>query len=252
MGRGAVTIRPLISQPNIHEHRGFMLAEDEALRSYLSGITVPGRDPDTPPIKVGCWFRWPESERQIKYPFITIDSISAEPAYELFHSDHQEPIEEDGYQLYWPDQARQLPPPSGGWALMAYSIRNFLPFRLVYQVNVYSRFNLHDRYLRSIFATDVFPHRPFWIAVDLDGTWRRTEQIGYSATDQSETSESGTKRIFRKVYTISMLAEVPQTRLADAEFYKVFRVFITGYDLDFLDELFMIAHEGVEVPTPTP
>ena len=34
------------------------------------------------------WFRWPQGERQIKYPFITIDAITAEPAYELFHSNH--------------------------------------------------------------------------------------------------------------------------------------------------------------------
>lgn len=244
-----MSIRPLIAEPNIHEHRGFMLAEDEALKKYLTGIEVPGQNGDDTKVPVGVWFRWPTGERQIRYPFITIDSITAEPAYELFHSDHQEPIE----GLYRPSFDTKLPPPSGGWGIMAYSIRNYLPFRLVYQVNVYSRFNLHDRYLRSIFATDVFPQRPFWIGVDVDMTWRRTEQIGYAATDAAETSESGTKRIFRKVYTIQMLAEVPQTRLADAEFYKVFRVFLSVRDRETMDEeYFWVAHEGVEVPTPTP
>lgn len=239
--------RPLISQPDIWEHKGFMLAEDEALKNYLSGMTVPGQDPGDPWIKVGVWFRWPTSERQIKYPFITIDSITAEPAYELFHSDHQEPVE----GLYWPDQSPHLPPPPGGWGVMGYSIRNYLPFRLVYQVNVYTRHNLHDRYLRSIFATDVFPQRPFWIANDVDQTWRRTEQIGYAATDQSETSESGTKRIFRKVYSISMLAEVPQTRLVDQAFWRVFRVFLSVHDRETMEqEYFWLAHEGQEVPTP--
>lgn len=246
--------RPLTSQPDIWEHRGFMLAEDEALKNYLSGITVPGQDPGDPWLKVGCWFRWPTGERQIKYPFITIDSITAEPAYELFHSDHIEPVYDEnhvGPHMYWPDQAPLLPPPSGGWGVMSYGIRNFLPFRLVYQVNVYSRHNLHDRYLRSIFATDVFPQRPFWIGVDIDNTWRRTEQIGYAATDQSETNESGTKRIFRKVYTVSMLAEVPQTRLVDQEFWRVFRVFLSVKDRETMEnEYFQVAHEGQEVPTP--
>jgi hypothetical protein len=242
-------IRPLTAEPDIHAHVGFMLAEDEALKKYLTGIEVPGQNPGDPKIKVGCWFRWPTGERQIKYPFITIDSVTAEPAYELFHSNHQEPIE----GLYRPSFSPTLPPPSAGWGLMGYSILNFLPFRLVYQVNVYTRFNLHDRYLRSIFATDVFPQRPFWIACDADNTWRRTEQIGYAATDQAETNESGTKRIFRKVYTVSMLAEVPQTRLADAEFYRVFRVYLSLRDRDMWDqELDFIAHEGVEVATPTP
>jgi len=240
-------IRPLTAEPDIWEHKGFMLAEDEALKSYLTGITVPGREPTDPREKVGIWFRWPTGERQLKYPFITIDSITAEPAYELFHSNHQEPTE--GY--YQPSVGRTLPPPSGGWAVMGYSITNHLPFRLVYQVTVFSRHNLHDRYLRSIFATDVFPQRPFWIACDVDGTWRRTEVVGYASNDQAETNESGTKRIFRKVYTISMLAEVPQVRLQDAEFYKTFRTFISVRDLDEWDkEYFHLAHEGQEVPTP--
>jgi len=246
-----MTIRPLIAPPDIHQHVGFMLAEDEALKSYLTGIQVPGQRPEDPPIDVGVWFRWPTGERQIKYPFITIDSITAEPAYELFHSNHWEPIvDTDGSTLYRPSFAPELPEPSMGWGAGDYQVLNFLPFRLVYQVNVYSRYNLHDRYLRSIFATDVFPQRPWWIGVDADNTWRRTEQIGYAATDSSETNESGTKRIFRKVYSIQMLAEVPQQRLADAEFYRVFKVFISAYDRERLEHFFDIAHEGKDVPTP--
>lgn len=240
-------IRPLRDEPDIHEHVGFLLAEDEALKSYLTGITVPGRDPDSEREKVGVWFRWPQSERQIKYPFITIDAITAEPAYELFSSNHLEPTQ----GLYRPSVSPTLPPPPGGWAVQDYAILNYLPFRLVYQVSVFSRHNLQDRYLRSIFATDVFPQRPFWIVCGADNTWRRTELIGYANTDQSETSESGTKRIFRKVYTVSMLAEVPQTRFLDAAFYRVFRVHLDAYTRDGLDQLFEINHEGHEVPTST-
>jgi hypothetical protein len=241
-----MTIRPLIAEPNIWEHTGFMLAEDEALKSYLTGIQVPGMKETDPKTDVGVWFRWPTGERQLKYPFITIDSITAEPAYELFHSNHYMAVE----GLYQPDFSPHLPEPSDGWGKMSYSVLNYLPFRLVYQVNVYSRHNLHDRYLRSIFATDVFPQRPFWLGVDADATWRRTEQIGYAASDQSETSESGTKRIFRKIYTISMLAEVPQQSLMDAERYRVFRVFLSVKDRQFVEEMFSISHEGLQVPTP--
>ena len=239
-------IRPLMNEPDIHAHTGFMLAEDEALKHYLTGIMVPGQHEDSPKVEVGVWFRWPTGERQLQYPFITIDSITAEPAYELFTSNHLEPVS----GLYRPDVSPSLPPPSGGWEVMDYGIVNYLPFRLVYQINVFSRYNLHDRYLRSIFATDVFPQRPFWLGVDADNTWRRTEQIGYVASDQSETSESGTKRILRKIYTISMLAEVPQQSLADSEFYRVFRVFLSVKDQNTMEEMFSLAHEGQQVPTP--
>lgn len=241
-------MRAPTEEPNIWAHTGFMLAEDEVLKSYLSNITVPGRGPDDPYEKVGIWFRWPTGERQVRYPFITIDSISAEPAYELFQSLHyQSPI-----GLYRPSVAPELPEPPGGWATQSYSIPNYLPFRLVYQVAVFSRHNLHDRYLRSLFQVDVFPPRPFWLAADVDNTWRRVEQIGYTTADQAETSESGTKRIFRKIYTVSMLAEIPQQRFQDATFYKVFRVHVSVKDRAFLDEYFAFDHEGHEVPTPVP
>ena len=240
-------IRPFTDEPDIHAHTGFLLAEDDALKSYLTGIEVPGQKPADPKEKVGVWFRWPTGERQIRYPFITIDSISSEPAYELFHSDHwQNPI-----GLYRPSVSPDLPEPPYGWVQQGYRVRNYLPFRLIYQVAVFSRHNLHDRYLRSIFQVDVFPPRPFWIACDADNTWRRVEQIGFAASDQAETSESGTKRIFRKIYTISMLAEVPQERIFDQAFYKVFRVTLIGKDREFLDELFTVHHQGHEIPTPT-
>ena len=55
------------------------------------------------------------------------------------------------------------------------------------------------------------------------------------AADLSETTESGTKRIFRKMYTISMLAEVPQDRIVDSYGYKVLRVLIPVTDRDWFD-----------------
>ena len=242
-----MTIRPLRDQPSIHNHTGFLLAEDEALKSYLTGIEVPGRDVDSPTEKVGVWFRWPQGQRQLRYPFITIDALTAEPAYELFTSNYVQSTQ----GLYRPSVSPHLPPPPGGWSTQDYNILNYLPFRLIYQVSVFTRHNLHDRYLRSIFATDVFPQRPFWIGCDADNTWRRTELIGFANTDQSETSESGTKRIFRKVYTVQMLAEVPQTRFLDSYFYKVFRVHLDAYDREGLEKFFEFDHEGQEVLTST-
>jgi len=235
-------IRDLVNPPDLLAHTGFMLAEEEALKSYLTGITVP--DVHTgDPTEVGVWFRWPTAERQIKYPFITIDAIAAEPEYSLFHSDHWQAVE----GLYRPSVSPTMPEPPGGWHTQNWRVRNFLPFKLVYQVSVFARSNLHDRYLRSIFITDVIPPRPFWIGVDADNTWRRTEMVGYATQDQAETSESGTKRIFRKVYTISMLAEVPQEKILDSYFYRVFRVHLSVKDRQFVEEYFQINHEGLEV-----
>ena len=267
-----MAIRPLRDEPDIWTHKGFILSEDESLIAYLKGIEVPGRDADDEKIEVGVWFRWPQGERQIKYPFITLDLLQAEPAFDLFQSEHRI----NAYEVYRPSVSPFMPEPPGGWASMNYSVRNFLPFRLMYQVTVHCRNALHDRYLQSIFRSDVFPVRPFWLKNVADGTWRRTELQQAVSSDLSETTESGTKRIFRKVYTISMLAEVPQDRIVDSYVYKVLRVLIPVVDRDWFDryyydclenqakpldtftpaqreaagEYFHVWHEGQEVPTP--
>ena len=46
--------------------------------------------------------------------------------------------------------------------------------------------------------------------------------------DTSETTDSGNKRIFRKVFTLTMEAEIPQSKLN--EVYKVLRVHGDIYD----------------------
>jgi hypothetical protein len=110
----------------------------------------------------------------------------------------------------------------------------------------------------------------------MDETWRRTEFVQAAASDLSETTESGTKRIFRKVYTIQMMAEIPQDRILDSWAYKALRVLIPVVDRDMFDqyyntiikghstpletftqsqrdaqgEYFHIVHEGEEVPQP--
>ena len=241
-----MAIRPLRDEPDIWTHQGFILSEDEALKHYLTGIQVPGRDPATK-VDVGAWFRWPEGERQIKYPFITIDLLSAEPAFDLFTSEHMENTAE----LYRPSVAPHLPEPPGGWAMQDYAIRHYLPFRLAYQIVVHSRSALHDRYLQSIFKTDVFPPRPFWLWNPMDETWRRTELMQSVASDLSESTESGTKRIFRKIYTISMLAEVPQDRIIDSYVYKVLRVLIPVVHLDWFDSYYNACLKDQETPLET-
>ena len=142
------------------------------------------------------------------------------------------------YTCIGPRYPRYCRPPPGGYGLQEYSIRNYLPFRLMYQVTVHCRNALHDRYLQSIFRTDVFGVRPFWIWNPMDETWRRTELVQTVASDLSETTESGTKRIFRKVYTVNMLAEIPQDRIIDSYTYKALRVFIPVVDIAWFDDYY--------------
>lgn len=247
---------PLLAEPDLDGHRGFILAEEAALKVHLSGLTVPPvpNNPTSPPVKVDVWFRFPEGERQIRYPFIIIDLLNVEPAFDLFHSDHYLDVA-DHYDptrtLYRPSFSPTLPvPPFGNteWQLL-----NYLPFRLMFQVTTFARSNLHDRYLTSIFMTDLLPVRPFHIRCPADDTWRRTENLDMVPNNTQETTESGTKRIFRKAWTISMQAEIPQSRLTadDGMVYKVLRSLIVGVDQEKFDSYFETYLKNQPTPLTT-
>ena len=131
---------PQIGSPDLVAHTGFLLAEDEAIKAMVSGITVPERPGSTETTEVLVWFRFPEGERQIRYPFITLDLITVEPAFELFTSVYNNELE----GLYQPSVSPTIPPLGPG-GLTTYSIPNYLPFRLVYQIMVHCRSSLHER-----------------------------------------------------------------------------------------------------------
>jgi len=257
----------LRGQPDIERHLGFILSEEEALKDWFTGITVPSaRGGDA--IEVGVWFRYPEGERQIKYPFIVIDMLTLEPDFDLFTSTfYQDPV-----NLYVPSVSPKLPNISRE---SAYAIREYLPFRIVWQVSTYTRSALHDRYLTSLFTTDLLPVRPFFIHNPADDVMRRTDRVGFQTADTLETTESGTKRIFRKIYTLSMLTDIPQNTFTDDGFYgyQALRVMIPVVAREQFDsyfasilkdhpsdafteaerkkagEYFRIAHEGQNVPS---
>lgn len=216
-----------VGSPDIETHRGFILAEDEAIKTYLTGLTVPTRPGSPQTTEIGVWFRYPEAERTIKYPFITIDLINVAPDYTRWTSDYIQDLTD----LYQPSVSPTIGDPAEN---KGFTVRNYLPFKLSYQISVHSRSSLHDRYLMSRFFTDVFPPRPFWLGVDADNTWRRCELLDSVQADLMETTESGNKRIFRKIYTISILAEIPQDVITES--WQVLRVFVPIVDRDMVDD----------------
>ena len=60
------------------------------------------------------------------------------------------------------------------------------------------------------------------------------------SNNTQETTESGSKRIFRKMWTISMQSEIPQTRFTedDGMVYKVLRVYIPVVEREMFDSYF--------------
>lgn len=240
--------------PDIPNHTGLLLAEDEALKDYLSGLVVPGLNGGTTDVDV--WFRFPEGETRLSYPFITIDFLGINPSYERWTSVFDmDPLNEAVFRdmetgrevrrgLYTPSESPTLSVSVDEHDTGA-QVDPYLMHKILYQVTVYSRNALHDRYLTSLFITDVFPPRPFFIPVDADMTVRRTELLQMDQADTMETTDTGNKRIFRKVYTISMDAEIQQSTIT--ELARVHRIHI-----DLYSDPFDGPHEEVDHPSDGP
>lgn len=202
---------------------GFLLAEDAAVKARFSGITVSDDRKQQRPVKV--FFRYPEGETEKEYPFITIEHLGISHARNLQHS-------EQDYIFYSNTSSASLDPvrsvdyfPSemnredleneynsvGSLA----RVRSFIPVNLIYQIATYTRSALHDRQLTSKILRLIAPYRQSYILIPEDGTSRRLDMLSWNNSDLLDQEAAYRKRIFRKVYTIQMNAELPASEIIE-------------------------------------
>lgn len=181
-------------------------------------VTLPSSTGVETPVRV--WYRYPSSETAITYPFITIDLIGIEPAYDLWTSEYDlvpnmEAAEESNTgapvspRTYDPSTAPQI---AYGSSLNFWHRKHYLTYRLIMQLGLWSKSAIHDRILSARMIRDVIAPRPLWLFVPADGVWRRTEALEWVAADIA-TQEGAEKRIFRKMLTLSIQTDIPQDRL---------------------------------------
>jgi len=202
---------------------GFLLAEDEAIKVRLTGITVSDDRNATRPVKV--FFRYPEAETERDYPFITIEML------DIVHAKNRQHSENELYYYnttgggsvpamhakapnrldYWPSISSDFSYFTDKNDYQTLTTNEFVPVDLLYQVSTFTRSALHDRYLSSIMLTKIFPFRRGSIHVPADNTDRRLELLDWSTADLLDPEAGYRKRIFRKVYTLQMSAELPST-----------------------------------------
>jgi len=202
---------------------GFLLAEDEAIKKRLTGLTVTDDRNNTRPVQV--FFRYPDAETEREYPFVTIEMLDIVHAKNRQHSE---------LPIYYYNTAGGASAPTGASSMpnaMNYWPSNspdfgylddkndfqvlvsneFVPVDLLYQVSTFTRSALHDRQLSANLLTKVFPFRRGSIHIDADNTDRRLELLDWSTADLLDPEAGYRKRIFRKVYTLQMSAELPST-----------------------------------------
>lgn len=190
---------------------GFLLAEDAAVKARFSALTVSDDRNGERPVSV--FFRYPDGETEKHYPFITIEMVDLLHNRALQHSEtsyyygieHNDPQTVDYYPSEMTlDEVSDEIPLDG-----LIRLSSFVPVTLVYQVSTYTRSALHDRQLTSKLLRRVTPFRRGFIEIPEDGTIRRFDLMGWTSADLLDQESGYRKRIFRKVYTLQVSAEIP-------------------------------------------
>jgi hypothetical protein len=166
----------------------FILNEEEALKTLLTGMTVS--DSGNPNRPVAVFYGQPDKEiRQQAYPYITIDLIN---------------ISEDVQRVQ--SGTVVIPYQPEGWDGVS-SLRTPFPtpINLDYQISTFSRQPRHDRQiLAQLFSIGRLPIRFGTMYVPQDNTMRRVDILGFSKRDTTESE----KRLFMNVSTVRIGSEL--------------------------------------------
>jgi hypothetical protein len=197
---------------------GFLLAEDAAVKARFQNISVSDDRNQTRVAKV--FFRYPDGETEREYPFITIENLGISHDRRLQHSEQVYYFAASGSASLGPTFVDYYPSELNSAGMLVelgnspyLATDSFIPVSLMYQISTYARSAIHDRQLSSKILRRVLPFRRGFIDVPEDGTIRRFDLMGWSNADLLDGEAGYRKRIFRKVYTVQMSAEIPASDL---------------------------------------
>lgn len=202
---------------------GFLLAEDQALKNLFTGLTVSDDKDQARPVQV--FFRYPEGETERQYPFITLEHIDIVHAKNRQHSETSiyfktskvgAPAIDAGRSDrmdYWPSYSSNFSFITNKNNFNYLEANEHVPVDLLYQVSTFTRSALHDRQLTGRLISQVLPFRRGFIDIPIDNTLRRLDLLDWTTADLLDPEAGYRKRIFRKVYTIQMSAEIPSSIL---------------------------------------
>ena len=202
---------------------GFLLAEDEALKGLFNNLTVTDDRNNARPVEV--FFRYPEGETERSYPFVTLEHIDIIHARNRQHSESDIffrtgaggvppiPAGSANRMDYWPSVSTDFAFKTGKNNYGYLEANEHVPVDLLYQISTFTRTALHDRQLSAKILTEIFPWRRGFIDIGADNTIRRLDLLDWTTADLLDPEAGYRKRIFRKVYTVQMTAEIPSSRI---------------------------------------
>lgn len=201
----------------------FLIAEDEALKERLKGMTVA--DDSSPARPVGVWFGQPDPEiRDQSFPFLTIDLINiAEAPQRAMSAQQVSP-------WYLRPEILELDSVTyGDWTTFMP-----IPVDLDYQITTFSRHPRHDRQILAQLTGSRLPLRFGSLVVpekltgvvdgveQWDSTVRRLDLLDIAKRDTTESS----KRMFMNAFTVRVSSEIP-TPFLERLYQRVTRINIT-------------------------
>jgi hypothetical protein len=181
----------------------FIIAEDLALKTHITGLTVSDEKNAARVVKV--WFGYPDVEvRSQDFPFITIDLVDVVPANDR---QHQGQINDSDYRGTIAPIANK-----------SFTYEMPVAYDLVYQVTSYCRHPRHDRTLMYKLA-DKFPSKYGKLAVpNFLGTetgYRSMFLDGFVKRDAVD-GETGNRRLLRNVYMVRVISEMTPSQAASS------------------------------------
>jgi len=170
----------------------FILSEDLALKTLLTGIVVADEKNTNRP--VGVWFANPDLEsRDQSYPYITIELLDFDPATYRQQSG-----------LFQDNDVQGTIAPSGN---TSYTYEIPIAWDLVYQITTYSRHPRHDRTIIAYLLNKVFISKRGYLAVPNDlGTETSYRHLILEEFTKRDTIENN-RRLFRNVFTVTVSSE---------------------------------------------
>jgi len=170
----------------------FVLSEDQALKTLLTGITVVDEKNSARP--VGVWFSIPDIEsRAQSYPYITIDLIDvAQATYRQTAG------------LFTDNDLQGTVAPITN---KTYTYETPVAMDLIYQITSYARHPRHDRAIMSYLLNKVFLGKRGYLAVPNDlGTETGYRHLLLDEFVKRDTIEDG-RRLYRNVFTVTVTSE---------------------------------------------
>jgi hypothetical protein len=189
-----------VDQPQLNED--FILDVDKALKEKISGLHVSDERADNSVglREVRTFFRRPTRQvTEQTFPYITLDFMRIVRASSR---------EQRGGPKRLPYTPKGYTAPDGD-SLNLKTADIPIPLDFIYQVTSFSRSYSHDiQIMEQMYADDLLPPRFGWLPVG--PTWRYLDVLD-GPTQADFVGGPGNKRIFRKIWTVSVSGELFQT-----------------------------------------